>query len=91
MKKINNKELYLNQEEADILQAIDNGEYESVSDLKNERKTYSGIAREQLAERKAISIRLPMADIIGLKARASVEGVPYQTLIGSLVHKYIKS
>ncbi len=40
-------------------------------------------------ERTKISIRLPKTDLLRLKAKAMREGMPYQTLIGSILHKAV--
>lgn len=40
-------------------------------------------------EREKISLRIPKSDLQRLKSRAMQEGVPYQTLINSLIHKYV--
>jgi predicted DNA binding CopG/RHH family protein len=42
-------------------------------------------------ERTKISIRLPKTDLLRLKAKAMREGMPYQTLIGSILHKAVSS
>lgn len=49
---------------------------------------YQAIARTTLKKNRKINIRLPENDLIALKQRAAREGIPYQTLIGSILHKY---
>ncbi|MFZ2102963.1 MAG: CopG family antitoxin [Oricola sp.] len=40
-------------------------------------------------QREKISLRIPRSDLVRLKSRAMQEGIPYQTLINSLIHKYV--
>ena len=40
-------------------------------------------------ERAKISLRVPKRDLTRLKSRALQEGIPYQTLINALIHKYV--
>lgn len=47
-----------------------------------------GAAKATLAKNRHISIRLPERDLLRLRARASELGIPYQTLIGSILHRY---
>jgi len=42
-------------------------------------------------ERKKITIRVPQTDLARLKAKAMREGIPYQTAINALIHKYASS
>jgi len=37
-----------------------------------------------------INIRLPSKDLRGLQRRALMEGIPYQTLVASILHKYVE-
>jgi len=53
-----------------------------------EKKHYAQIARNTIAKNKAITIRLSQRDLIRVKTKAAQEGIPYQTYIASLIHKY---
>ena len=85
---------YLDDEEKELIEAIEGGEYDiGESLLTAERKVeLQEMARSTInAERTKITLRLPKRDIARLKSRAIQEGMPYQTLIGSILHKSVSS
>jgi len=78
----------LDQEEKDVLDTFDNESYESV--LTDERKKFLGeVAKDTFKKNKRINIRLSGRDLDALQRRALREGVPYQTLVSSILHKYV--
>ncbi len=79
----------LNKEETDILETIEKGELKSVNDLIGAKAKYSEYASQTLKKDKRINIRISEKDLHSLKRKAISEGIPYQTLISSLLHKYI--
>jgi CopG antitoxin of type II toxin-antitoxin system len=82
---------FLDDEEKAIYEAIESDDYVPVSLLTPElRAEYQMIARATMNEgRVKISLRLPESDLERLKAKAMREGMPYQTLIGSILHKAV--
>lgn len=76
-------------EEAEIIEYVEENTPQSVPNLQEEIERYRSLASQQMTKKKAISIRLLEADLEGIKARAIREGVPYQTLISSIIHKYL--
>ena len=56
--------------------------------LKVKKKRYAKIALTQMNKKKAVSIRLLESDIERIKAKSVNQGMPYQTLITSLIHQY---
>jgi len=61
--------------------------YEPVS---NDRKKYiNTLLKEEKSKTKPISIRLSEVDLLKIKEKASIEGIKYQTLISSVLHKYV--
>ncbi|MES2662816.1 MAG: CopG family antitoxin [Pseudomonadota bacterium] len=77
----------LNQEEQDILKDFEAGEFQSkLSTLR--KKSLQGIAVETLKKDKRINIRISTRDLEALQRRAFEEGIPYQTLVSSILHKY---
>jgi predicted DNA binding CopG/RHH family protein len=52
------------------------------------KKRFTNLARTQMTKKKAISIRLLESDIERIKAKSFSQGLPYQTLISSLIHQY---
>ena len=83
------KDRTLDQEERDILESFERGEWMSVRDRKEEVSRLGGAARATLRKNRRINIRLPDRDLLGLQAKAAEEGMPYQTLIASVLHKYL--
>ena len=79
----------LNQEEKDLLDAVDRGEYKSVPNAKKEIARYRSYIAATLNRNRNINIRLSERDLHKLKAKAQEEGLPYQTLIASLLHKFV--
>jgi predicted DNA binding CopG/RHH family protein len=78
----------LNSEERELLNALEEGEYESV--LTDDRKReLENAAAHTFKRDKRLNIRLSNRDMIAIQAKAAKEGVPYQTLAASIIHKYI--
>jgi predicted DNA binding CopG/RHH family protein len=75
--------------EEDILASFEGGEWQSVSDLKDEIARYASSATATLIKDKRINIRLSSRDLEDIQTRAAEEGMPYQTLIASVLHKYV--
>lgn len=74
--------------EKEILESFEKGEWESVSDPSRLAQLQS-YARATLAKDKRITLRLSSLDLDAIQAKAIEEGIPYQTLISSILHKYI--
>lgn len=81
-------DMYSN-EERDIIKNIENGTYTSVKDLNEEKKRYSEYASNTFIKNKRVNIRMSERDLHSIQRKALEEGIPYQTLISSLLHKYI--
>ncbi len=79
----------LTKEEQEILDAYENGEFTSIPDVKKEMAKYREYAKNTLNKNKRINIRLSERDLVQLKRRAVAEGIPYQTLITSVLHKFV--
>jgi len=79
----------LDKEEKEILNSFDNEEWKSVEDQTEEKRKYSRYARNTLLKSKRINIRISERDLINLKAKSLEEGIPYQSLISSVLHKYV--
>ena len=82
---------YLDDEEREYIESFEAHTGPLVSHLTPARKReIEAMARATLREMRAkISLRVPAADLARLKQRAAAEGMPYQTLINSLIHKYV--
>lgn len=82
------KKKKLNPEDQEMLEAFDAGEFES--DLKDERRTQlAKLAAETIRKDKRINIRISSRDLEALQRRAIEEGLPYQSLVSSVLHKYV--
>jgi predicted DNA binding CopG/RHH family protein len=79
----------LDREEKAIIKSIEKGEWKSVPNLKKEKARYRRYALAALRKDKRINIRIPELDLVLLQQRALDEGLPYQTLISSILHKYV--
>ena len=79
----------LTQEERALRIAVERGEWRSVKDLEKARARYQGYARATLKKDRRINIRLSTNDLETLQMLAIEEGIPYQTLIASILHKYV--
>jgi len=83
------KKIILDQEEQDILESYDKGEFKSVKNKKAEIAKLRQYAANTLKKNKRINIRLSERDLFGIQTKAVEEGLPYQTLISSILHKYL--
>lgn len=81
------RNIKLTKEERDILKSAESGKFISVESKKKDIARYSRMAKATLAKNKTISIRISEVDLIRLKAKAAQEGIPYQTLISSSLHR----
>ena len=77
-------------EEKKILESVEKGEWQSVSDLETVKSDLIQIAKNTSAKNIRINIKLSEKDLAAIKAKALEEGVSYQTLISSIIHKYNK-
>ena len=79
----------LTKEEKDILESVERGEWRRIPDFDKEAKRYQESARATLRKEKRVNIRMTERDIVRFQKKAIDEGLPYQTLISSVLHKYI--
>ena len=79
----------LDKEEQELLEAIESGQWRPVKNMDAQIKKYAAYAKNVLKKDQRISIRMSKQDFVGIQAKAMGEGIPYQTLITSLVHKYV--
>jgi predicted DNA binding CopG/RHH family protein len=78
----------LTKEEQEILQDYEKGVSVSVPNLSEEIAYFKKVAKQSSQRTKSINLRLSERDLHRIKTKALQEGVPYQTLIASLIHKY---
>jgi predicted DNA binding CopG/RHH family protein len=79
----------LTKEEKEILDSFEKGEWVPVADLSKRRKELAEYARNTLRKDKRLNIRISERDLIELQRKAIKEGLPYQTYVSSIIHKFI--
>lgn len=75
--------------EEDVLAAYDQGEFKSASPTKTDLAKFKAAATATFIKDRRINIRLSSPDLMDIQARALEEGIPYQTFIASVLHKYV--
>ena len=81
-----NKERKLEEE---ILASFEKGEWQSVPNIKKEIARYASIASTSLVKDKRVNIRISSRDLEEIQAKAAEEAIPYQTLMASVLHKFV--
>jgi predicted DNA binding CopG/RHH family protein len=74
--------------EKDILESFERGEWRSVKGVRREKHRYTRYARATFRKDRRLNIRISSKDLEAIQKRALEEGLPYQTLIASLLHKF---
>lgn len=74
--------------ELEVLAAFENGQLKSVA-TKAELAKFKAAARATAIKDRRVNIRLSSGDLSDIQVKALEEGVPYQTLIASVLHKYV--
>ncbi len=74
--------------EKDLLKSVERGEWKSTGGGKQTRTRYASYAKATFRKDRRLNIRLSSKDLEAIQKRALAEGLPYQTLISSLLHKY---
>ena len=75
--------------EQEILASFERGEWKPVRNQKREIARLRTAAEATLLKNKRVNIRISSRDLEGLQAKAAEEGVPYQTLMASVLHKFV--
>lgn len=78
----------LDRYERRILSAYESGELKSVVVTGASLRRYREYARATLTKKRRVNIRMSAADLADIQARAAEEGMPYQTLMASVLHKF---
>jgi predicted DNA binding CopG/RHH family protein len=79
----------LNRDEQDLFESVERGEWRSVRNLDEEIKTAKEYAKSTRVKDQRMNIRISKKDLNALKVKALEEGIPYQTLVSSVIHKYL--
>lgn len=75
--------------EKEILEAFETGKLKKSKTAKQQIKRHEAIAEATFKKDARINIRLSSRDLRSLQAKALMEGMPYQTLVSSILHKFI--
>jgi predicted DNA binding CopG/RHH family protein len=75
--------------EQDMLNAYENGVLKSISPSKSQLAKFKAAASATFLKERRVNIRLSSPDLMDIQARALEEGLPYQTFIASVLHKYV--
>ena len=78
----------LSEEERELLRSVEKEEWRSAPGKAAEIRRYREYAKATFKKDRRINIRISTKDLEALQKRALMEGVPYQTLIASVLHKY---
>ena len=77
-------------EERELMESVEQGEWRPVKNRDQEMAAARLRARATFRKDQRMNIRIAGRDLVALKARALAEGVPYQTLVASIIHKYVE-
>ena len=83
------KEIYFDAEERELAESFERGEWRSVKNIKREMQKLRDAAKNTLKKDARINIRLSSKDLGDVQVMAAREGIPYQTLVSSIIHKYV--
>jgi len=79
----------LTKEEKAILDSVERGEWKRIPDFEREAERYREAARATLRKDNRVNIRMTERDLVHFKKATVQEGLPYQTFISSILHKFI--
>ena len=79
------------EKEKKLIESIEKGEWESITNLQKEIEKSKQLAKTTLRKDQRMNIRISKKDLNALKIRAIEEGIPYQTLVSRIIHKYLSN
>jgi len=83
------KQVKLDREERNLLTSYEQGEWRPVEGFETEGEKYREYARATFKKDRRVNIRVSSKDLERIQKKALQEGMPYQTLIASILHKYV--
>ena len=78
----------LSKEEQELLDSVESGDFESTL-TETRKEELEAAATNTFKKDKRINIRISSRALTAVQSRASEEGIPYQTLVSSIIHKYV--
>ena len=82
-------QIKLDNEEKELLVSYEGEEWQSVGQLEAEKERYQGYARATFRKDTRVNIRISSKDLEAIQKKAVEEGIPYQTLMASVLHKFV--
>ncbi len=79
----------VDKDEQDLFESVERGEWRSVRNLDEVIKAAKEYAKSTRVKDQRMNIRISKKDLNALKVKALEEGIPYQTLVSSVIHKYL--
>ena len=79
----------IDKEEKELMESIERDEWKPVKNIKQEKEKAVAAARKALKKDKRINLRISEKDYHQIQIKAIEEGIPYQTFISSIIHKYL--
>ena len=79
----------LDKEEQGLMESVERGEWVPIKDKEQEAKKLESAAKATFVKDSRMNIRIAKRDLDALKIKAMEEGIPYQTLVSSIIHKYL--
>ncbi len=79
----------LDRGEKELLESYERDEWKSVKGKKSFAKQYARYAQDTIRKDQRINIRISQKDLESIQTKALEEGIPYQTLISSVLHKFV--
>jgi predicted DNA binding CopG/RHH family protein len=80
---------YLDDEEQQLIESLERDEWDPITDRETAVSQAIAVAQATLKKDRRMNVRISERDLKGLKARAAEEGIPYQTLVTMVLHKYV--
>ena len=81
-------EMPLDADEHELLESVERGEWRSTRGFARQRTEYARLAAATFRKDRRVNIRISSKDLEAIQKRALEEGLPYQTLMASVLHKY---
>jgi len=80
---------FIDKEEQELIESLENNEWRPVKNIEDWKTVLSKTAVNTLTKDQRMNIRITKNDLDGIKIKALEEGIPYQTLVTSIIHKYV--
>ena len=83
------KTKYVDREEQELIESLEGNNWKPAGNLEGWKTLLSKTATNTLTKDQRMNIRITKNDLDGIKLKAVEEGIPYQTLVASIIHKYV--